>query len=49
VGVFQTFLKDATHTWEYSDFGKAVFTRTFIEYLEHKYLKTTTVDSIEQR
>jgi hypothetical protein len=39
-------VRDATHTWEYSDFGKQTFTRTFIEYLEHKYLATTTVDAI---
>ena len=45
-GIQYVLVRDATHTWEYSDFGEDVFTRNFISYLEHKYLKTTSVDEI---
>ena len=46
-GIRHVLVKDATHTWEYSDFGNGVFTRTFNEYLEHKDLSTTMVDEID--
>jgi|APSaa5957512535_1039671.scaffolds.fasta_scaffold27011_4 hypothetical protein len=46
-GIDLILVRDATHTWEYSDFnGEDTFTRKYIEYLEHAYLPTTTVNGI---
>jgi len=45
-GIQMVLVRDATHTWEYNDFEEFTFTRRYIEYLEHRFLSTTTVEEI---